>query len=69
MLINPDASNNCISAKIHKTTPSAYMAMKLRDKRINTAKRIKIIPNTVDENKRLKNPHIATRMVSLSIHF
>jgi hypothetical protein len=41
------------------------MARELLDTKINTAKRMKITPNTVDENKRLKTPHIATMMVSL----
>ena len=45
------------------------MAIELLDTKINTAKSMKITPNKVDENKRLKIPHIATMIVSLLNHF
>ncbi len=54
---------------IHSNIPTAYITMKLLVNLIITAKRMKIIPISGSENKRLKIPHITTIIVALFIHF
>lgn len=65
----PVRLNSSIIPIIHRSIPTKYIAMKLFVRYIATAIRIKIIPISGSENKRLKIPHMATIILVLFIQF